>query len=648
MVAAVLKKQMTDIAGGLGKTAVIVVMCMAAVSLAPLKAFAVLQDSVWVVTFSPGESLESKLKKAAHVRPSDAQIAWMHRERNAFMHYNMNTFHGADWGSGSEAEKDFNPTQQNTDQWAKVLKDGKFTMVVPTVKHHDGFCIWNTATTTHSIKNASVTTDVVDALHKSLATQGVDLGIYLSPWDMNQRDHGGLWKTSGYNAFFINQLKELLGGTYGAKGTIGELWFDGACGDEPTFYAIPWYTPNVWYDTIEALQPTAVIRLYDAFYFADDSRWAAVKAGTQKLQWRGKEIRWCGNEGGNGRADEWCVEPVFEQVFGSNEQNNTLGQESFYNNALGAVWYQSEVNTSIATDWFWHSQSYSNSIKSLSTLQTLYYNSIGNDANVLLNLMPDNRGIIPDDQINLLKKWNNWIDSTFTKNLAKGATAEASSQVVGHEADKIIDNKRHTYWMPSGTWTIGTSTATVTFTLPAAQSFDHIMLKEYVYDGQRVAGWNVEYQDGTGAWKSLVTGKKVIGYKRICKFNQVSASKIRLNITRSWDTPEISNFALYKTLSGIDTTQEDTSRTPTAIAPPLQTEPRSIYPKISVTGNRLAVDAAGLRISRIDVVGMDGRRVPLSMVSGAKEVSRTLTPGVYLVKLQTGDRTYSNKIAVSR
>ena len=311
MVAAVLKKQMTDIAGGLGKTAVIVVMCMAAVSLAPLKAFAVLQDSVWVVTFSPGESLESKLKKAAHVRPSDAQIAWMHRERNAFMHYNMNTFHGADWGSGSEAEKDFNPTQQNTDQWAKVLKDGKFTMVVPTVKHHDGFCIWNTATTTHSIKNASVTTDVVDALHKSLATQGVDLGIYLSPWDMNQRDHGGLWKTSGYNAFFINQLKELLGGTYGAKGTIGELWFDGACGDEPTFYAIPWYTPNVWYDTIEALQPTAVIRLYDAFYFADDSRWAAVKAGTQKLQWRGKEIRWCGNEGGNGRADEWCVEPVF-------------------------------------------------------------------------------------------------------------------------------------------------------------------------------------------------------------------------------------------------------------------------------------------------------------------------------------------------
>ena len=223
-------------------------------------------------------------------------------------------------------------------------------MVVPTVKHHDGFCIWNTATTSHCIKNATVKTDVIAALHKGCVNHGVDLGIYLSPWDMNQRDHGGLWRTSGYNAYFINQLKELLGGSYGAR-HIGECWFDGACGDEPTFYPIPWYTPNVWYDTIEALQPNAVIRLYDAFYFSgngtDSSQWMAIKQGTQKLQWRGKEIRWCGNEGGTGRADEWCVEPVFERLFGSDQQNNSLGQESFYANAVGAVWYQSEVNTSI-------------------------------------------------------------------------------------------------------------------------------------------------------------------------------------------------------------------------------------------------------------------------------------------------------------
>ena len=630
-------------------------LCLCALSLIPFKASAVLQDSVWVVTFTPGEALESRLKKAAHVRPGPAQIKWMERGQNAFMHYGMNTFHQDDWGTGSEPETDFAPSAQNPDQWAQVLKNAKFSMVVPTVKHHDGFCIWNTAMTSHCIKNATVKTDVIDALHKGCVNHGVDLGIYLSPWDMNQRDHdNGLWRTSGYNAYFINQLKELLGGNYGP---IGECWFDGACGDEPTFYAIPWYTPNVWYDTIEALQPMSVIRMYDGFYFsgtgADSSDWVAIKQGTKKLQWRGKEIRWCGNEGGSGRSDEWCVQPVFERFFGSDEQNGSLGQESFYSNAAGAVWYQSEVNTSIGAHWFWHSQDYS--LVSLASLKTIYYNSIGNDANLLLNLIADNRGLIVDDQIALLKNWDNWIDSTFTKNWANGATATATAaggataEAPGHEADKIIDNKRHTYWTTGGTWNIGSSTATVTFKLPSAQSFDHIMIKEYVYDGQRVAGWSADYLDaGSNTWKSLVSGKKVIGYKRICKFNQVTSSQVRLNITRSWDNPEISNFALYRTLSGIDTTQEDTSHISTAIAPCIRAQTISIRPKIAVMGNSLTVDAAGLRIGRIDVVRMDGRSVPLSVVPGSKSVSRTLTPGVYLVKIQAGDKTYNTKIAVSR
>lgn len=631
----------------------IVAVSFAIIALLPVKTSAVLQDSVWVVTFAPGEALNAKLKQAAHVRPSPAQIKWMERERNSFMHYNMNTFHQSDWGTGSEPETDFAPTAQNPAQWTQVLKTAKFSMVVPTVKHHDGFCIWNTATTNHCIKNATVKTDVVDALHTALVNQGVDLGIYLSPWDMNQRDHGGLWRTSGYNAFFINQLKELLGGNYGS---IGECWFDGACGDEPTFYAIPWYTPNVWYDTIEALQPMSVIRLYDGFYFsgtgADSSDWVAIKQGTKKLQWRGKEIRWCGNEGGTGRADEWCVEPVFERFFGPDEQNNSLGQESFYNTAVGAVWYQSEVNTSISTDWFWHSQTYPNSIKSLSTLQTLYYNSIGNDANVLLNLLADNRGLITDDQIALLKNWNNWIDSTFTKNWANGATAtatavNATAQITGHEADKIIDNKRHTYWTTGGTWNIDNSTATVTFVLPSPQTFDHVMIKEYVYDGQRVAGWNLQYLNGT-TWTSLVTGKKVIGYKRICKFNQVTASQVRLNITRSWDNPEISNFALFRTSSGIDTTKEDTSHIYTAIAPVVKTASISVQPKITVNAHCLAIDAMGMRINNIEIIRPDGRVIPVSMIHGSKAVSSPLTPGLYLVKIQAGDKSFNNKITVSR
>jgi alpha-L-fucosidase len=630
---------------GFGKFSLAAIASLIVVLINPARTPAVLQDSVWVVTFTPGESLESKLKKAAHVRPSPAQIKWMERERNAFMHYGMNTFHGADWGSGSENPKDFAPTAQNPAQWAKVLKDAKFSMIVPTAKHHDGFCIWNTATTSHCVKSATTTTDVIDALHTALVPQNVDLGIYLSPWDMNQ-DKAGVWKTDAYNTFFVNQLKELLGGKYGEKGTIGELWFDGACGSLPIWQPAANYRPAMWYDTIEALQPMAVMRLYDGFYFADEARWSAIQQGTQKLLWRGKEIRWCGNEGGTGRADEWCVQPVWTRFFGSEQQNNTLGQESFYANALGAVWYQSEVNTSIAVDWFWHSGSYS--LKSLATLKTIFYNSIGNNANVLLNLLPDNRGLIPDNQIALVQSWSNWIDSSFTKNWAKGASATATAEATGHEADKIIDNRRHTYWTPGGTWNIGTSTASVTFDLKTSQTFDHVMIKEYVYNGQRVAGWNLEYQDASGSWKSLVTGKKVIGYKRICKFNQVSATKIRLNITRSWDTPEISDLALYRTSSGIDLTPEDTSHETTETVRAAIPASMCPQPKITAVSGGFAVDAAGLRINRIDVMRPDGRMVYSTVPTGPNTMVYSLAAGIYLLKVQTGDKSYHERMMISR
>ena len=486
-------------------------------------------------------------------------------------------------------------------------------------------------------------------MHKGSVNHGTDLGIYLSPWDMNQRDYG-VWKTNAYNAFFLNQLKELLGGNYGP---IGEVWFDGACGDLPIWQPASQYQPNTWYDTIEALQPMAVVRLYDGFYYADADRWTGIQNGTKKLQWRGKEIRWCGNEGGTGRSDEWSVQPVWTRFFGSEQQNDDLGVESYYKTALGAVWYQSEVNTSIAkgsTPWFWHSGSYT--LKTLDEMKTLYYNSTGNNSNLLLNLLPDNRGLIPDDQIILLKNWNNWIDSTFTKNLAKGAKATATAlnafpEAVGHEADQIIDNHRHTYWTPKGSWNMGTSQASLTFELPTAQTFDHVMIKEYVYDGQRVAGWDLEYYDaGSSSWKSLVTGKKAIGYKRIVKFNPVTSSKVRLNISRSWDAPEISDFALYKTLSGIDDTPEDTSSSTVGVMPATRLQANPLHAKITIQDRRLSIDPMGLTIGRIGIVRLDGRSTSTSWMTGSQTVSPRLTPGVYLVNIEAGHQVFQEKIAV--
>lgn len=617
------------------------------IPLIPFEVTATLQDSVWAVTFSPGESLLSKLKKAAHVRPSPAQIKWMERERITFIHYNMNTFTNSEWGTGKEIPKQFAPTAQDPAQWAQVVKSANMNMIIPTVKHHDGFCIWNTATTGHSIKNATVTTDVVDALNKGCVQNGVDMGIYLSPWDMYQRDTTKIWKTAAYNTFFINQLKELLGGAYGS---IGECWFDGACTDYPTFQPAPQYTPSVWYDTIEALQPMSVIRLYDGFFFADTVRWNAIKQGTQKLLWRGKEIRWCGNEAGAGRTDEWAVQPVWTQFFGSQQQIDSLGRESFYNNAVGAVWYQSEVNTSLVNgQWFWHTGL---TPRALSDLQTIYYNSVGDNANLLLNLAPDTRGLIPDNFIARIKQMNNWIDSTFTINLAKNATAiatavNATPESTGHEAGKIIDNKKWTYWTTGGSWDISTSQATITFTLSSPQTFDHVMIKEFVYDGQRVADWSVEYQNASNTWVQLVR-KKVIGHKRIIKFTSVTASKVRLNIFRSWDNPEISGFALCKSYSGIDTTKEDTTRTITGTLFAAPTASIQVQPKISVQAHRLIIDAMKMSIQKIEVACLNGRSVPSLNIFGSKAISQPLTSGVYMVKIRAGDRIFHKKIVVSQ
>ena len=171
------------------------------------------------------------------------------------------------------------------------------------------------------------------------------------------------------------------------------------------------------------------------------------------------------------------------------------------------------------------------------------------------------------------------------------------------------------------------------------------MIKEYVYDGQRVAGWNVEYLNGS-TWTSLVSGKKVIGYKRICKFNQVTTSQVRLNITRSWDNPEISNFALYRSYSGIDTTKEDTTQI-VAVAPVVQPASIPVQPKINVIAHRLIIDGMGLGIQKIEVTYLNGRSIPSSMISGSKAISQPLTPGVYLIKIRAGDRIFRNKIAIA-
>lgn len=493
-------------------------------------------NSPWVVTFSPEDTLEDRLKKAAHVKPSEAQLNWMEKEYIAFIHFGPNTFSGRQWGTGQEDPSIYAPAALDPLQWVRVCAEAGMKMALFTLKHHDGFCQWFTNTTDFSTVNSPVKKDVADLLRKGCDIHKIGLGVYLSPWDMNQRDRG-LWNTEEYNRYFLTQLNELLT----RYGRVEEVWFDGACGDCEIWKNVPSYRPDTWYDFIEAAQPHAVFRMYDPYFFATEEKWEEIKAGKTKLEWRGKAVRWVGNEEGKSRTDEWSVQPVFDRAIAENATFPDLGQEKYYQNAVGAVWYPLEVNTTILNQWFWNAGT--SATKSLSELVEIYYNSIGNNGVLLLNVSPDRNGLIPEDQIQRLMEFKEFMDRTFNTNLALGATIHATSETPGHMADSILDHNKMTYWTPDGEWDINHRSASILFDLGQAMTFNNVLVQEYVREGQRVAEWSLDAwtQD---SWQELVH-HKTIGYKNIKRFEPVTTGRVRLNILRSWDNPMICNFGLY-------------------------------------------------------------------------------------------------------
>lgn len=493
-------------------------------------------DSPWVVTFSPEDTLEDRLRKAAHVKPSEAQLDWMEKEYIAFIHFGPNTFSGRQWGTGNEGPSIYAPAALDPSQWVRVCAHAGMKMVLFTMKHHDGFCQWFTDTTDFSIINSPVKKDIADLLRKSCDTYKIGLGVYLSPWDMNQRDRG-LWDTEEYNGYFLAQLNELLT----RYGRVDEVWFDGACGDYEIWKSVPSYRPDTWYDYIEEVQPHAVLRMYDPYFFAAEEKWGKIIAGKARLEWRGKAVRWVGNEEGKSRTDEWSVQPVFDRAIAENATFSDLGQEKYYQNAAGAVWYPVEVNTTILNQWFWNSGV--STTKSLSELIDVFYNSIGNNGVLLLNVSPDSNGLIPGDQIQRLMELKEFMHRTFSTNLALGATIYAASEAPDHKADSILNNDKMTYWTADGEWDINNSNASIVFDLGQARTFDNVLVQEYIREGQRVAEWSFDAWIGD-SWKELVR-YKTIGYKNIKRFEPCTTGRVRLNILRSWDNPMICNFGLY-------------------------------------------------------------------------------------------------------
>ena len=483
------------------------------------------QESNFVL-IAPGDPVERIVRSAATVVPSQNQLAWQEMEFIAFAHFGMNTFTDREWGEGTENPSLFNPTDFDARQWARVLKDAGLKMLIITAKHHDGFCLWPSQTTEHSVKNSPWREgkgDVVREAAGACREAGLKLGIYLSPWDRHEPTYGD---SPAYNEHFRNQLRDLLTN----YGEIGEVWFDGACGEGPNGKRQEYDWPS-YYRVVRECQPKAVI-------FG-----------------MGPDLRWVGTETGYGRETEWSVVPMeiremmikpahtLDDLFVPGDMTaDDLGSREKIAGARALAWYPAETDVSIRPGWFYHA-SQDEEVKAPEKLIDIYFSSVGRNGVLLLNVPPDKRGLIHENDIRSLMGMRRELDQTFQANLASNARIKASSEKGGHAARSILDEDKGTYWTTAG----GVESAVLEFALPKKQTFDVAMLQENIRVGQRVEEFSLESWNGKG-WIPFVQGS-TIGYKRLLRFPEISTDKVRLTIIKSRPSPTLSAFGLFKLAS---------------------------------------------------------------------------------------------------
>jgi len=469
------------------------------------------------------------VQEAARIAPSPRQLAWQELEFYSFIHFTVNTFTDREWGLGDESPSVFDPSELNATQWAEACRAAGMKGLILTCKHHDGFCLWPSAYTEHSVKSSpwrngqgDLVREVADACREA----GLKFGVYLSPWDRHERSYGD---SPAYNAYFMNQLRELLTG----YGDVFCVWFDGACGEGPNGKRQV-YDWDAYYALIRELQPNAVISVC------------------------GPDVRWCGNEAGQTRTSEWSVVPAtmrdnekiqensqqaddgeFAKRVGS--QDEDLGSRAVLAEAEEAIWYPAEVNTSIRPGWFYHA-SEDDRVKSADELLELYERTVGGNSTFLLNLPPDKRGLLHGNDVARMKELGESIRATYGTNLAAGAEVRGSrSKDETRGADRLTDGDPSTYWQAPE----GEEHAEFIVDLGAERRFDRVMLAENIREGQRVERFRLEADNGDGDWKPLYEGT-VIGYKKICRFGETAARRLRLTIAESRRSPTLSGFGVFR------------------------------------------------------------------------------------------------------
>jgi alpha-L-fucosidase len=476
---------------------------------------------------APGESAAAVVRKAANIRPSPQQWTWQEREFIAFAHFGMNTFTDREWGDGKEDPALFNPTAFDARQWARVFRSAGMKMLIVTAKHHDGFCLWPSRHTAHSVRSSpwrGGRGDVVAEVAAACREEGLSLGIYLSPWDRHEPSYGD---SPRYNEFFRNQLRELLT----QYGPVAEVWFDGACGEGPNGKRQEYDWPS-YYKVIRELQPEAVI-----FGMAPD-------------------VRWVGTESGYGRETEWSVVPLgmrnperlaastaehpFDEAFIPGDMTAAdLGSREKIKEARVLAWYPAETDVSIRPGWFYHAGE-DGKVKTPEKLVDIYSCSVGRNSVLLLNVPPDRRGLIHENDVKALEGMRQILEATFGTNFVDGAKVRASSVRRGHPAPALLDGDEDTYWTSAE----GEEAAEVEFDLVAEATFDRAVVQEHIRVGQRVEEFVLEARAGS-AWVPFARGT-TIGSKRLLRFPAVTAKQVRLVISRSRTSPTLAAFGLYR------------------------------------------------------------------------------------------------------
>ncbi|MDR2022625.1 MAG: alpha-L-fucosidase [Hungatella sp.] len=457
--------------------------------------------------------------------PSDRQVMLQKTEFYAFFHFTVNTFTGTEWGYGTESAEVFNPDQMNADQWAEAVKAAGMKGAILTCKHHDGFCLWPSKYTDHSVKYSPYLNgkgDIVKEVAEACKKAGLKFGIYLSPWDRNQETYG---QGNAYDDYFVAQLTELLTG----YGDIFSVWFDGACG-EGLNGKKQVYDWQRYYDTVRNYMPDACISV------------------------SGPDVRWCGNEAGDTRPSEWSVvpadlsvaervaalsqhadDPSFRQrVISSMEED--LGSRERLRQEQHLIWYPAEVDVSIRPGWFYHPEE-DDKVRSLDNLMDIYEKSVGGNTTLLLNIPPMPRGLLHEEDVKRLQELGREIQKRYGNNLAEGAEILVKEENGWNPVKDVQTDDYETYYqgkVPKAEFKISWN---------APQKISAVILKENILKSQRIEAFEILSMKN-GNLVSLYKGTTV-GYKKIARFPQIESDILIVQILDSRIGPTLSFVGIY-------------------------------------------------------------------------------------------------------